>query len=375
MKRVVAVGMFDSIHFARWLERFQGENLEFFLFPSGPHRQIHPKLLKLSNATSEASFYLPKHQRWLGLPAWLIDRLLGPTVRHRVLRNLIDRVRPNYIHALEMQNAGYLVLETLRDDDKFDGKLVVTNYGSDIYWFQKSTKHREKLSALLGIADKYYAECDRDIELAQQLGFSGDVTPALPNSFVFDEEIQAIELGGQRRVIAVKGYHGWAGRAIPAIRALADISDSLKGYQIIVYSSNLITVFECLRQRVMGRIAPQFFRKGKLPHSQLLQIFAHSSIHVGLSRTDGLSTGTLEAVALGAIPVQSSSSCISEVIGKRGVNVETLERDEIASALLLGLAKAQDLDSPKQMRSLLLQLFSPPRISKHALKAYDIDRD
>lgn len=372
--RVIAVGMFDSIHFAKWLERFQGENLEFFLFPSGPHRRIHPKLLKLSNSTSEAFFYLPNHQRWLGFPAWLIDRLVGPKVRHRFLNKLIDRVRPDYIHALEMQNAGYLVLEALRDNEKFDGKLVVTNYGSDIYWFQKSTKHREKLSALLRITDRYYAECARDIELARQLGFSGEVTPALPNSFVFDEEIQAIELGVQRRVIAVKGYHGWAGRAIPAIRALADISESLKGYQIIVYSSNLITVFECLRQRLTGRIAPQFFRKGKLTHSELLKIFAHSSIHVGLSRTDGLSTGTLEAIALGAIPVQSSSSCISEVIGNRGVTVKTLGKDDIASALLVGLAKAQNLDSPKQMRSLLLQLFSPPRLSKHALKAYDIDR-
>jgi hypothetical protein len=61
-------------------------------------------------------------------------------------------------------------------------RFIATNWGSDIFWFQRFPKHRAKLQALLKLADAYSAECHRDVALARELGFTGDALPVIPKA-------------------------------------------------------------------------------------------------------------------------------------------------------------------------------------------------
>jgi glycosyltransferase involved in cell wall biosynthesis len=47
-------------------------------------------------------------------------------------------------------------------------------------------------------------------------------------------------------------------------------------------------------------------------HDQMLRMFARSRIYLGVSISDAISTSALEAMAMGAFPIQTNTSCCEE---------------------------------------------------------------
>jgi len=86
------------------------------------------------------------------------------------------------------------------------------------------------------------------------------------------------------------------------------------------------------------------FGKGAMSHKQVLEMFATSKIYLGLSESDGISTSMLEAMAIGAIPVQTSTACYDEWFGNSGVAVHEIRipvvKNAIRDALQLSLNPA-----------------------------------
>jgi glycosyltransferase involved in cell wall biosynthesis len=372
-RKVLVVGMFDSVHFARWLTQFQDQEIEFLLFPSSPHRRLHPKLKELLTNRGVARYSLAFFSRYYGLPFWLVDQVLGNLIRGSVLRFLISTFRPNYIHALEIQNAGYIALRALGSGKPKEAKLIVTNYGSDLFWFKKFPKHLEKIKRLLSIADVYSCECARDIELAQQLGFFGQVMPVIPNAGGFSEELlsQKLKNFSERRIIAVKGYHGWVGRAHVAIEALGQISGSLKNYEIVFYSCNHSTMRKAHALGLKTGLKIETYAKGQLPHSQVLNLFSNSAVYVGISESDGISTSLLEAMAMGAVPVQTATSCCDEWFGpESGVAIRSIDPGVVAEGILNALELARDGEAAYLNQQTIKSKASEQQVREAALNFY-----
>ena len=130
-KRVLAICMFDSIHSARWLSQFTDQEIDFLLVPSSPHRRVHPKLMGLLDGESRANFRLVPLTKFLGLPLWILDKFLGNALRGAIVRSVIGSFKPDFVHALELQNAGYIALAAIKDN-KSSANLYATNLGSDI---------------------------------------------------------------------------------------------------------------------------------------------------------------------------------------------------------------------------------------------------
>jgi len=64
--------------------------------------------------------------------------------------------------------------------------------------------------------------------------------PVIPNAGGFSEvdfEIPRLASSG-RKTIALKGYHGWVGRAKVALEAVKEMFEELGDYEIVVYSAN-----------------------------------------------------------------------------------------------------------------------------------------
>ena len=65
-------------------------------------------------------------------------------------------------------------------------------------------------------------------------------------------------------------------------------------------------------------------------HNEMLTIFSKARVYLGLSISDGIATSALEAMAYGAFPLQTSTSCIDEWIkcGITGhiIDLKNLER-------------------------------------------------
>jgi hypothetical protein len=214
--------------------------------------------------------------------------------------------------------------------------LIVTNYGSDIYWFRKFRGHRKKIEALLRISNFYSAECDRDVELAKVHGFNGFSLPVFPNAGGLTQvdllSSPVISLR-ERSLIVVKGYHGWAGRALVAVRALVSLRGVLSDYRIVFYSTSLL-VRAAVFLSPLKKISI-CFSKGALSHEQMMHLMLQARLYIGVSKTDGISTSALEALSRGAFPIQSSTSCLNEWIedGFSGSLLPTFEHAEVARVI------------------------------------------
>lgn len=231
-----------------------------------------------------------------------------------VLASVIRAVRPDLIHSMEFQHAGYLVLRTRETFGAGFPKWLATNWGSDIYWFGRDADHAAQIRRLLAAVDAYSCECRRDVEIARRHGYSGPVMPTLPSSGGFDlAQIAALRSPlppSRRRLIMVKGYQHFAGRALTALQVLERFARELAGYRVVLYSATAEP----------RRRASELAQRGVLnietidwtPHHTILSYFGKARLYLGISLSDAISTSVLEAMAMGAFPVQTNTSCCEE---------------------------------------------------------------
>jgi glycosyltransferase involved in cell wall biosynthesis len=343
MTKILLVAMVDSIHVARWLAQFEPEKYEFVVFPSAPNRRIHPLIRKMM--LENGNIRIVPAKSLFSIPLWGLDLILDNRVRAHLLRHYIRSENPDFVHALELQHAGYIVSRALKDES-LKTEFIATNYGSDIFWFQKFPKHLAKIKSLLKRADRYSAECNRDVALAKQYGFSGKVLPVFPNAggFTGAQLANPMQPSGQRNTILIKGYEGWVGRASVAIEALDLLKTELSSYRIVFYSCNAKTIRLLRRAKRRTNLNIEWHAKGKLPHAKMLELFSTARLYVGLSLSDGISTSLLEAMAMGAFPIQTSTACVDDwfTSGQTGISVELINPVEVAAAITDALGKSND---------------------------------
>ena len=372
-KRILVVGMLDSIHLARWLQQFENEDLDFLVFASGPHRKVHPLLESLQKNFTVASFELVMNRGLASLIVWMLDRILGCSIRGALLKLTIRRSNPDIVHALELQNAGYSVMQAFKGIE-FESrpKLIVTNYGSDIYWFARLPRHQARLRQLLKLADTYSCECHRDAQLARNLGFTGEIMPIFPNAggFPLQKLKRPVPHLPERKTIAIKGYQGWVGRAAVALRGIEIIAESLQDYDIEIFSCNRVTRKLAAKIQRASGLRITCWQKGALSHDQMSDLFERAVIYVGISESDGISTSLLEAMAAGAIPVQTSTACCDEWFTDTGVRVNTISPDAVAEAILAALELAKNPSNAQTNRKIIAEKASEEKVRDASLSYY-----
>jgi len=351
-KRIFVICMLDSIHSARWLAQFKDEDIQFLLFPSSPHRRIHPQLDNLLRLESVARYQVVPFGRFFALPLWFLDKFVDNFFRGKLASIFIRTFQPDILHALELQNAGYVALKALEKAKPPGLSVITTNWGSDIFWFQRYPKHKSKLKRLLKLSDFHSAECNRDLRLASDLGFKGTFLPVIPNAGGFSTETLSRDVSttASRKVIAIKGYDGWAGRAKVALKAVSGMVEELQQYELTLYSTNLTTKIKAKQVEKKTGLKFRIHGKGALSHDEMLELFAKSKIYIGLSQSDGISTSLLEAMAMGAIPIQTSTSCCDEWFGDSGVAVEEISPPTVRKAIRKGLDLAKNQSNSEKNR-------------------------
>ena len=380
-KKILFVAMQMSTHTVRWINQISDQGWEVHLFPVNylpvhpelrgvtihqPWFVVRPRLLlksiilnpkilfgKLSEVEArlhpnklpvKAIYPIPVLARMLPYLNGFRRVALGESdatapaaYGPKVLARLIRKLKPDLIHSLEFQHCGYNVLRAKElSGDKFPLWLA-TNWGSDIYYYRQFEKHRSQISRLLHNADYYSCECARDVELAKELGFSGKVMPVMPNTGGLDisliEGLRNIHPTSKRKIIMVKGYQHFAGRALLALDAVERCAAELKDYQIVVFSAS---------PEVYGRVKELRDFAGLnirlLPHAShdfILRMFSRARIYLGVSISDAISTSMLEAIAMGAFPIQTNTSCCNEWIedGRSGFEIPADDVAVIADRL------------------------------------------
>lgn len=360
-RRLLFVGMSDSPHAARWINQISDMGWDVHFFPVFPY-EVHdlmrgvtvhrPWIPVHSRDTLKALFSDPlgalhflkremeRHPNKLPVRAVFpipvveqFDRLLHGIKTARlgesdvrapfgygpqVLARLIRKLKPDLIHSMEFQHAGYNVLRAkeIFGAAKFP-KWLATNWGSDIYYYRNFPDHLKQISRLLQNVDYYSCECERDVRLARELGLKSPSLPVLPNSGGFDLDHLSTLRGSlptsKRKLLMVKGYQHFAGRALTALQAIDKCADSLRGFRIILFSASAREVYEAVEElRAFHGLDITILTYTS--HERMLKYFAHARIYLGVSLSDAISTSMLEAMAMGAFPIQTDTSCCEEWI-------------------------------------------------------------
>lgn len=361
-KKILFVCMTESVHAMRWLRQITPLGYELHVFPSSG-LGIHPDL---SNVTVHYLLGAPRqdhgiHCRPLLWPfpsgAWRVNRwrrndLLSreyrdPSLRVRKLADTIRQLKPDLIHTLETQHAGYLALEARR---RLGGRFPTwlhTPWGSDLFLFGRLAAHEPRIREVMSAVDAYHPKSSRDADLARHYGFQGTIFPVIAGNGGFDVEYVSHMRNtlppSKRMTIHVKGYSGWAGRALFALRALRDMGDRLRGVSVRVTSAS--PDVELAAELMKREQAMDIEVVPTVAHGEMLSLLGESRLSLGASISDGVPNSMLEAMAMGAFPIESLGSCANEWIedGRTGLVVDP--EDTVA----IGLAVRRALDDDRMV--------------------------
>jgi hypothetical protein len=374
MKNVLIIGMVDSIHTFHWIERIADGALKIDLLPSRKYRKVHPELSMLLRNKTNVRLLNKSPIYWFS-PYWdflstIALRIFGMG-RSETLKRAIKSYKYDFIHALEIQHAGYMLLEVV-EEIQGGSQSIVTNWGSDIYYFSQFPVHEEKIRKLLRHTDRYSAECSRDYDLARKFGFRGKFMEIIPNSYTFTSPMKNSKRTSSRTQIIGKCYGGQFGLGQIVVECVEEILEKNANVQIFLYSvtQDLKERVEMLVKRFPGRVRYASVRDS-LSHTLLLEEFANSRVYIGASRSDGISTSFLEAMSQGAYPIQTNTSCASEWILKGCIgSVVGTSKAEILDALIISIEDDTLVDRAQIQNPKVLEINTEPQYIKDIARSF-----
>ena len=315
MKKVLIVAMVDSVHTGRWISQFDGEGIDFVLFPSTPNRRIHSLIQQRLKGNLAAQVRISRWMKWASLPLGLADLVFANFFRAKLLAHEINKFQPDVIHIMETQHAGYLTDRAL-NTVKSKPRVILSIWGSDLFWFQRFAVHRKKMSLLFPKVNILITECERDEAFATKFGFVGECLYGIPASGGVDWELfpnsHQHVLPSKRKTLAIKGYSGFVGLGPLAVKSLAPLVNELRDYEIVIFSCSYRTAQIAKQLRKLSGLDIRIKLKHSMTTKQMEDLFRSARVVVGVSLSDGLPATVKEAICTGAFPVQTNTSCAGE---------------------------------------------------------------
>ena len=333
MKKILIVAMADSVHTARWIRQFDSDEIEFVLFPSTPHRRVHPLILQHMSQRLTSTLKISKWMKLGALPIGVFDLVFNHFFRAKLLAREINSFQPDFVHVMETQHSGYLTDRALARVRK-KPKIVLSIWGSDLFWFQRFTSHKSRIESILKKVDYLITECHRDEELAKSLGFLGSCIYGVPASGGFSlkeaDVTESYVAPSLRKTIAIKGYSGFVGLGPMALKTLKRVSHLLSDYSIVIFSANWKTRLIAQIVRLQTGLQIEIRMKHSQTPAEMRSLFLSSRIVIGVSKSDGLPATIKEAAFFGAFPVQTDTSCAGEWF-ENGVSILLVSADSSES--------------------------------------------
>ena len=349
-----------AVHGARWISQLRDSGWDVHLFPATAdewpplYRAVGKAHVSRFDAGERAVLLRvdwPDHKRGVTRAMRLLEAC-RPRRANRALRlaRVIERIRPDIVHSLEFQHAGYLTLaarKLVRGDFPV---WIAQNWGNDLYMYRHLPGHAERVREVLSAIDYHDCECVRDVAIGHELGFGGPDLPIIPNCGGFDLEGAERERSrtgtSERDVILIKGYQDDRGRMSIALRALERMDRGiLDRFRVVVYSATSNAGHAAVHL-FTGRTGVPVEILPRIGHDEMLRWHGRARVSVGLSLSDSISISLLEAMVMGSFPIQSDTSVADEWLkdGVGGHIVPAEDSDAIAEKLQQALTDNRLVD-------------------------------
>lgn len=250
-----------------------------------------------------------------------------------VFEQYIKEIQPDIIHSFALYLSCSPIINSMEKYPHL--KWIYSSWGSDLFYFQNEPDYLKDIKRVLVRVNYLFTDCKRDYEIAKQHGFIGEFLGVFPGGGGFHlDQMEKYKLSlSQRKTILIKGFQGRSGRAIPVLKAIQTLKEKLLNYEIVVFGADPQT-FDFIKKSTLKSWG-NFEIFGKISHEEVLKLMGKSILYIGNSNSDGIPNTLLEAVCMGAFPIQSNpGGATAELIqnGKNGLligdceNVENLKK-------------------------------------------------
>ncbi|MFT5158335.1 MAG: glycosyltransferase involved in cell wall biosynthesis [Saprospiraceae bacterium] len=367
--KVLIVAM-RSIHTIRWVSQLEnsGHEVHWFDILNGGHIDEWPWVTQHTNwrykfGDFRGRFFLKKY-----LPK--LHNLFENDVE-KEFQKLLQIVKPGVVQSLVMYNCCVPIFSVMQRNKHI--KWIYSAWGNDLFYYRNIPAFRKDILKVLPKIDYMFADCERDITIAKELGFQGEALGVFPGGggYKINEYIKFVKPLSERYIILVKGYEQRFGRALNVIKALVSIKMDLTDYRIVVFGAD--EEFHSGHKSVEGTDFIEV--KSTLKHQEVLKLMGESIMYIGNSISDGMPNTLLEAIIMGAFPIQSNpGNATAEIIENRtnGLLIEDAENsEEIKKLILSALTNDSLIKNAFDINQELKYSLGFELIKEQVLKAYN----
>jgi glycosyltransferase involved in cell wall biosynthesis len=309
-----------SIHATRWIENLKDTSFEMYWFDVLCMGKLDTtdNVKQYVNWNKRKIPYL-KGEYFLSKKFPTLFKMVQPFIENTVaqqLEKIILEIKPDIIHSFEMQSCSYPILETMKKYKNIN--WIYSCWGSDLFYYQKLNEHNVKIKQVLKRIDFLHTDCFRDYNIAKNLGFGGIHIGPIPGGSGYKlDDLRIIKQPlDSRNVILVKGYQHLFGRGLVVLKALMQIQDELSDYKIIIFGAHP-KVIEFVNHNNLPFL---IYDRNALTHNDILKLMGKAKIYIGNSISDGIPNTLLEAIVMGAFPIQSNPGGATQEIITGGYN-------------------------------------------------------
>jgi glycosyltransferase involved in cell wall biosynthesis len=268
-----------------------------------------------------------------------IRQWFGPlTIRKSAqrLRECIERVKPDLIHAMRIPYEGMMAA------DAYNGTpLIVSTWGNDFTLHAASTRLMSHYTRwTMQVADAIHTDCQRDVRLAKQWGFE----PARPvlvapgnGGIRTDIFYPPEELVEAPVIMNPRGFRPYVRndiffKAIPLV-----LKKRVEAKFIFALMAGEPQAQQWIRELRIGHAVELL---PPVSHSKVAEAFRRAQIVASPSMHDGTPNSLLEGMACGCFPIAGDLESIREWItpNKNGLLFDPTDPQSIAEAVLTAMA-------------------------------------
>jgi len=317
-KNKILIVSMPSIHVVRWIENIPDDyEVHWFDVLDRGALDTSEKVIQHLNWKQRSfhkfkgAFTLRKYFPFL----YRIGVACYDTSLTKSFLKLVEEVKPDIVHSFNLQAGGFPILKVMKI--KKDIPWIINCWGNDIYYFQKFQKEQKKIRATLSRVNYFTADCYRDYKLASNMGFRDVELPMIPGGggYHLNEMFPYRSPISKRKIILIKGYHHIFGRAISVLQALETIEDKILPFDVVIFGAHP-PVLDFVKNK--GK-SWKVYGRHDLSHTELIKLMGQSLIYIGNNISDGMPNTLLEAIIMGAFPIQSNPG---------GATAEIIENEE-----------------------------------------------
>lgn len=317
-----------SIHAVRWIENLKESGHDLYWYDIlGKGKLETLETVKQFLETRKRKFPYVKGEYVFSKKMPNLYKSIRPFLEiteNDALEKIIKEINPDVIHSFEMQSISYPILKTM---NKFpEIKWIYSCWGNDLFYYRNFQNHKNKIKNVLKRVDYLHTDCLRDYEIAKELGYKGKHAGVIPGGTGY--KIKQFEVYKKpiedRNIILVKGYQNLFGRGLNIVKALQKLKTEIKEYEIVIFGAHVVVEKYITENNLDYKV----YSRHDLTHQQIIELMGRSILYIGNNISDGMANTLLEAIIMGAFPVQSNPGNVSAEIIEHGINGFLIEDPE-----------------------------------------------